>query len=107
VSLTTGFDYTVGGSGFFDDWKIKGYIQHGETDVKAIQRGGIRLDRIYLAMDAVIDPLTGQPACNVTVTTRGTANPIYQDCVPINLLALGKPPRRPLTGLPVLSRVCQ
>jgi outer membrane receptor protein involved in Fe transport len=89
LSLTTGFDYTVGSSGFFDDWKIKGYIQHGKTDVKAIQRGGIRLDRIYLAMDAVIDPLTGQPACNVTVTTRGTANPIYQDCVPINLFGAG------------------
>jgi iron complex outermembrane recepter protein len=89
VSLTAGFDYTIGGSGFFDNWKIKGYIQNGNTQMKAIQRGGIRLDRIYLAMDAVIDPLTNQPACNVTVTTRGTANPIYQDCVPINLFGEG------------------
>ncbi len=89
LSLTTGFDYTVGSSGFFDNWMIKGYFQYGNTKMKAIQRGGIRLDRIYLAMDAVTDPLTGQPACNVTVTTRGTANPIYQDCVPINLFGSG------------------
>ncbi len=89
LSLTTGFEYTVG-SGFFDDWQIKGYIQYGETDVKAIQRGGVRLDRIYLAMDVVTDPLTGQPACNVAVTTRGTANEMYQDCVPLNLFGAGQ-----------------
>ncbi len=89
MSLTGGFDYSIE-SGFFDNWQIKGYIQHGKTDVKAIQRGGIRLDRIYLAMDAVTDPLTGQPACNVTVTTRGTANEMYQDCVPINLFGMGQ-----------------
>jgi len=89
LSLTTGFEYTVG-SGFFDDWQIKGYLQYGETDVKAIQRGGVRLDRIYLAMDVVTDPLTGQPACNVAVTTRGTANEMYQDCVPLNLFGAGQ-----------------
>ncbi len=88
LSLTTGFEYTVG-SGFFDDWRIKGYIQYGETDVKAIQRGGVRLDRIFLAMDVVTDPLTGQPACNVTVQTRDTETPIYQDCVPLNLFGAG------------------
>ena len=89
MSLTTGFEYTVG-SGFFDDWQIQGYIQYGETDVKAIQRGGVRLDRIFLAADVVTDPLTGQPACNVTVTTRDTENPIYQDCVPLNLFGAGQ-----------------
>jgi iron complex outermembrane recepter protein len=89
LSLTTGFDYTVGSSGYFDDWKVKGYLQYGNTKVNAIQRGGIRLDRIYLAMDAVTDPLTGQPACNVTVQTRNTATPMYQDCVPIDLFGAG------------------
>jgi outer membrane receptor protein involved in Fe transport len=80
-SLTGGFSYDFSGG-----WQVKGYYQTGETDVDAIQRGGIRLDRIYLATDVVTDPLTGLPACNVTVTTRGTANPLYPDCVPLNLM---------------------
>jgi len=83
-SYTAGFEYSFGGS-----WGVKGYYQTGETDVKAIQKGGIRLDRIFLAADVVTDPSTGQPACNVAVTTRGTANPLYQDCVPLNLFGRG------------------
>ncbi len=89
LSLTTGLEYDID-SGLFDGWQVNGYFQYGKTDVKAIQRGGIRLDRIYLAADVVTDPLTGLPACNVTVTTRGTANPIYQDCVPLNLFGRGQ-----------------
>ena len=89
LSLTTGFDYNVS-SGFLDGWQIKSYYQYGETDVKAIQKGGIRLDRVYLAADVVIDPLTGQPACNVSVVSRDAGNPIYQDCVPLNLFGRGQ-----------------
>ncbi|HXS79673.1 MAG TPA: TonB-dependent receptor [Gammaproteobacteria bacterium] len=91
-SLTGGFSYDFDGSGFFGGggWQLEGYYQAGETDVKAIQRGGIRLDRIYLAADVVTDPLTNQPACNVTVTTRGTATPLYPDCVPLNLFGRGR-----------------
>ena len=91
-SLTGGFEYDFQGDGFFGngEWQLNGYYQTGETDVRAIQRGGIRLDRIYLASDVVTDPLNGQPACNVTVTTRGTANPLYPDCVPLNLFGRGR-----------------
>jgi iron complex outermembrane receptor protein len=91
-SLTGGFEYAFKGSGFFGGggWQLDGYYQTGETDVRAIQRGGIRLDRIYLAADVVTDPLTGQPACNVTVATRGTADPLYPDCVPLNLFGRGR-----------------
>jgi outer membrane receptor protein involved in Fe transport len=89
-SLTGGFKYELDGDGAFGGWQLRGYYQVGETDVNAIQRGGIRLDRVYLAVDVVPDPLNGnQPACNVTVSTRGTANPVYQDCVPLNLFGRG------------------
>jgi iron complex outermembrane recepter protein len=80
-SYTGGFNYELGGG-----WLIKGYFQSGETDVKAIQKGGIRLDRIYLAADVVTDPVTGKPACNVTVVTHGA---LYPDCVPLNLFGRG------------------
>jgi iron complex outermembrane receptor protein len=78
-SYTAGFDYAFEGS-----WSVKGYYQTGETDVRAIQKGGIRLDRIFLAADVVIDPATGQPACNVTVVSG-----LYPDCVPLNLFGRG------------------
>ncbi|HEU4620413.1 MAG TPA: TonB-dependent receptor [Gammaproteobacteria bacterium] len=79
-SYTGGFDYSFEGS-----WHVKGYYQSGETDVKAIQKGGIRLDRIYLAADVVVDPNTGQPACNVTVVSG-----LYPDCVPLDLFGRGR-----------------
>jgi len=83
-SYTVGFEYTVGG-GFFEDWLVEGYFQTGETNVKAEQHGGIRLDRIYLAVDVVIDPATGLPACNVTVVSG-----LYPDCKPLNLFGRGR-----------------
>jgi outer membrane receptor protein involved in Fe transport len=84
-SLTGGFEYEFDGDAFFDGWRLGGYYQIGETDVRATQRGGIRLDRIYLAADVVIDPGTGQPACNVTVVSG-----LYPDCVPLNLFGRGQ-----------------
>jgi iron complex outermembrane recepter protein len=85
TSLTGGFRYEVSADGFFDGWQLRGYYQKGETDVRAVQRGGIRLDRIYLAADVVIDPATNQPACNVTVVSG-----LYPDCVPLNLFGRGQ-----------------
>ena len=82
-SYTFGLNYEAKG-GFFDGWLTKAYYQTGTTDVKAIQKGGIRLDRIYLAADVVNDPMTGQPACNVTVVSG-----LYPDCVPLNLFGRG------------------
>lgn len=82
TSLTGGFEYEFNGG--LDGWLAKGYYQKGETDVAAIQRGGIRLDRIYLAADVVLDPVTNQPACNVTVVSG-----LYPDCVPLNLFGRG------------------
>jgi iron complex outermembrane recepter protein len=89
-SLTGGFEYAFGGDGFFGsrDWQLKGYYQAGETDVQAIQRGGIRLDRIYLAVDVVNTP--SGPRCNVSVVSAARGNPIYQDCVPLNLFGRGR-----------------
>src|SRR5690606_34032482 len=83
TSLTGGFEYEIR-QGFFDGWQARGYYQKGETDVKAIQRGGIRLDRVYIAADVVMDPVTNQPACNVTVVSG-----LYPDCVPLNLFGRG------------------
>ncbi|MBN2060160.1 MAG: TonB-dependent receptor [Deltaproteobacteria bacterium] len=84
LSLTGGMKYDVK-SGLFDGWQVKGYYQYGRTNLKAVQMGGIRLDRVYLAADVVTDPATGLPACNVTVTSG-----LYPDCVPLNMFGRGQ-----------------
>lgn len=88
-SLTGGFDYEFDGGHFFgnNEWRLRGYYQSGQTDVDAIQRGGIRLDRIYLAADVVNTP--SGPRCNVSVVSAANGTPIYQDCVPLNLFGRG------------------
>ena len=84
-SGTLGFKSTLGSDGFFKDWKVDGYYQYGKTDLDAIQQGGIRLDRIFLALDAVTDPATGQVVCNASLV----ANSAYKDCKPLNLFGRG------------------
>jgi len=82
TSITGGFDLNIDTDGFFKGWALNGYYQHGTTDVDAIQRGGIRLDRIYLAADAVRDP-SGNTVCRVTLISG-------QPCTPINLFGRGR-----------------
>ena len=83
-SLTIGFDAEISSDGFFDGWNVDGYAQYGETQVLASQIGGIRIDRIFLALDAVVNPATGNIVCNVTLVSGQ-----YPDCVPINLFGRG------------------
>ncbi len=83
LSGTLGFKSTLG-AGFLDGWSVEGYYQFGKTDVTAAQIGGIRVDRLYLALDAVVDPATGAIVCNVTRVSGQ-----YPDCVPLNLFGRG------------------
>ena len=80
---TLGFKAKVAG-GFFKDWSIDGNYQFGETNLNARQIGGIRIDRIYMAVDAVRNPATGQIECNVTLVSGQ-----YPGCVPLNLFGRG------------------
>jgi iron complex outermembrane receptor protein len=82
-SGTVGFKSTVP-SGLFKDWSVDGYFQFGETDLDARQIGGIRIDRIFMALDAVKNPTTGQIECNVTLVSGQ-----YPNCVPLDLFGRG------------------
>lgn len=86
-SGTLGFKSAVP-SGWFKDWSLDGYYQFGETNLDARQIGGIRLDRIFMALDAVANPATGQIECNVTLVSGQ-----YPDCVPLNLFGRGNASR--------------
>ena len=82
-SGTLGFKSKVPG-GWFKDWTVDGNYQFGETNLDARQIGGIRLDRIFMALDAVKNPTTGQIECNVTLVSG-----MYPNCVPLDLFGRG------------------
>jgi iron complex outermembrane receptor protein len=84
LSLTAGFRLDIDTDGFFNGWVVDGYAQKGELESTNSQDGGIRIDRIYLAADAVRDP-SGNVVCNVTRVSGQ-----YADCKPINLFGRGK-----------------
>lgn len=81
-SGTVGFKTDFESDGFFNGWSADGYYQYGRTLTLGSQQGGIRLDRIYLAADAVNSG--GQIRCRVTVISG-----LYPDCQPINLFGRG------------------
>ncbi|MES2625979.1 MAG: TonB-dependent receptor [Pseudomonadota bacterium] len=60
-SITIGFtsDDIVG------DWSLRGAYQTGDAKKKNMNYNWERLDRFYLALDAVTDPVTGQPVCRI------------------------------------------
>ncbi len=61
-SLALGFDHALFEA---DNWQLRGQIQRGESDKRSAVLGEARVDRMFLAMDAVRDPGTGQIICNV------------------------------------------
>jgi iron complex outermembrane recepter protein len=80
---TLGFKAKIA-DGFFKDWSIDGNYQFGETNLDARQIGGIRIDRIFMAVDAVRNATTGQIECNVTLVSGQ-----YPNCAPLNLFGRG------------------
>jgi iron complex outermembrane receptor protein len=81
---TLGFHSTVAADGYFKGWDIEGYYQYGKDDLDAKQMG-VRVDRIFLAADAVVDPATGRVMCHVTLVSG-----LMPDCVPLNLFGRGQ-----------------
>jgi hypothetical protein len=63
---------------------VDGYYQYGENERKTYQVG-LRVDRIHAAVDAVVDPATGEIVCR---TTLFAATP-FPNCVPLNLFGRG------------------
>src|SRR5690606_8444202 len=88
-SYTAGFshDFT---SGFLDGWTLEGYYQYGENVQDFITLNGVRVDRMPIALDAVSDPVTGQPICRVNLPqftvpiSQGGNGGLFNDCRPIN-----------------------
>jgi outer membrane receptor protein involved in Fe transport len=57
---SVGFNFDINGN-----WELSGSYQTGETDRTSIIYNETRLDRLFMAIDAVRDPATGAIVCNV------------------------------------------
>lgn len=83
-SYTAGFTIDIDSDGFFDGWRVDGYYQYGRNKQRNAHYGYHRIQTLYAAVDAVRDPATGRIICYAS-----QFNPLFADCVPINMFGLG------------------
>jgi outer membrane receptor protein involved in Fe transport len=81
----------------FAQVKWDGALNYGETDTHLVWNGIRIVDNFAAALDSVIDPATGQPACRINVPSApqtgfgaGAMNP--SGCVPYNPFGLQNGP---------------
>jgi outer membrane receptor protein involved in Fe transport len=101
VSWSVGFDYVLP-----NDWDLHGSWQSGESHKRTGVFDEIRVDRMFLAMDAVRDPNTGAIVCNVQLYNPTPAQ--LQAAVPGRLESPGGAPggtKQPLSTNPLLSPI--
>lgn len=82
------FDVNLGLEGKLGDaWSWAVSYGHGETRLKGRVHNVSNLAKLYAAADAVVDPVSGNIVCNVTLTNPGA----FPGCVPMNLFGEGAP----------------
>ena len=81
-SITAGFDADLGG--MLEGWKANGYVQQGNNRQDFNTINGIRVDRLWFAMDAVKDT-SGNIVCRVSLAQYDPKG-LFKGCVPINLM---------------------
>lgn len=92
TQATVAFDGYTG-----DDWRWSAYYSHGEAEQNFDTPGFILAREWSQAVDSVIDPVSGNAVCRVTLTNAASG------CVPINLFGEGAPSQAAIdyvTGTP-------
>ena len=79
ISVSAGFKTTYRGL------QINGYYQYGRNYARLLYTHTARIDRVYRALDAVADPLSGKPICRSTLTFPNDG------CVPVDMFGKGAP----------------
>lgn len=84
----------VGGlrGSFGPNWRWEVHGQWGRTEYLSQQPNNLLLANFALAVDAVINPATGQPVCRATLNIATLPPGLQQaarDCVPLNLFGEG------------------
>jgi outer membrane receptor protein involved in Fe transport len=84
---TAGFEYNVADDGVFGGWNVEGFYQYGHSR-RNWRQLGLRVDRIFAAVDAVRDPNNpNNIVCRVSTTVGGAA--AFPGCQPVNLFGRG------------------
>lgn len=86
-SYTVGFTARIS-SGALTGWVVDGYAQKGENRQDFNTTNGIRVDRLWLALDAVRDP-SGNIVCRAALP-QYDPNGYLRGCAPINLFGDGR-----------------
>ena len=73
--------FTGGFEGRLGDYNWEISAMHSVANQHTRNNANVRNDRAAAALDAVVDPSTGNIVCNVTLTHPG----LYPGCVPLNL----------------------
>jgi outer membrane receptor protein involved in Fe transport len=76
---------TVGLDGKLGNWRWNAYYQYGRNDQLIDIYKNPRLDRVFQAVDAVLDPGTGRIVCSSTLVEGPNG------CVPLNMFGAGSP----------------
>ncbi len=80
------YDFT---DGFLDGWRADLYYQYGENTRKGYQNG-LRVDRIFAALDAVDEGLETNGVANGNIVCRvAVYSDAFPGCEPINLFGRG------------------
>jgi iron complex outermembrane recepter protein len=81
-SITAGVKWDLEG-GFLDGWTVDAYVQQGENRQDFNTENGIRVDRLWFALDAVRDP-SGNIVCRAALP-QYDPNGYLRGCAPLNL----------------------
>lgn len=76
VNVMTGADGTL----FGYDWQV--HYTHGQSQLHESSPYTLNFQRLYAAMDAVVNPANGQVVCRATLTAAGAA--AYAGCIPFD-----------------------
>ncbi len=82
---TLGYEIKLETGRFFNGWNINGYYQYGHS-LRDWRQLGMRVDRIFAAVDAVKDA-NGNIVCRVSTFAAGAA--AFPGCQPLNLFGRG------------------
>jgi outer membrane receptor protein involved in Fe transport len=66
----------------FGDFAWDAHYTHGANAVTLLTINNMNTRRFYAAIDAVVDPATGQTVCRASITAPGA----FPGCVPLNIL---------------------
>ena len=80
---TGGFELDLTTPGLLDGWRVDGFYQYGRSE-RTARQFGLRLDRVYAAIDAVRDPTSGEIVCRVALYSDA-----FPGCEPLNLFGRG------------------